>query len=631
MNPKNQRRALCRPRPIAAMVGFWLSMLAFFFCTLNSRAQGQGSPPGVKTQPQNQSVLAGSSATFSVIATGSPPLSYRWIGPTTSSLGPDATNAVLILPKVDAANGGAYFVEVTNQFGMVHSSNAFLFVTAMDFGDAPLPYPTMLTNDGARHIIVPGVYLGHGVSYEPDGQPDPQATADSLDDGVVFLTSLVRGNPAAVQVVASVNGFLDAWIDFRGSSNWQDTGNQIFTSAPLNPGTNILSFNVPAAAITGVTYARFRFSTSGNLRPNGLAQDGEVEDFRIPIVAVAADLCISNTIVPVPVLPGTIGHSLLLVTNIGPSVAANVIVTNVLAGVDFISVQAEGGSCTNQNDTIVCSLGNLALHETRNILIDFKPRQNSALTNFAFVRSDTPDPNPVNNRAVLAFRAAPPLVIVTPPRSQEVTIGGTVTFSVEAKGFGTLSYQWYSNGIPILDATGQTFTLQNAQDSAAFQVQVFDAFGNVFSPLAFLAVVKPPQLLGQPASLAVAHGTSIEFLTQATGTPPLRFQWRLNGLNIRGATNPVYLITNSTRFDAGTYTVAVGNDAGVITSEKALLTCTDIPIYNGSDAFGNRTPLPPPGLPNASPFQGIVQTDNSNATREAGEPFHAGKLGGASI
>src|SRR5206468_9070847 len=45
----------------------------------------------------------------------------------------------------------------------------------MDFGDAPAPYPTSLSADGARHSYVQGIFLGAGVTVEPDGQPSPDA------------------------------------------------------------------------------------------------------------------------------------------------------------------------------------------------------------------------------------------------------------------------------------------------------------------------------------------------------------------------------------------------------------------------------------------------------------------------
>jgi len=88
---------------------------------------------------------------------------------------------------------------------------------------------------GARHRIVPGVYLGRSVDAELDGQPNATATGDDLggtndEDGVTFVSPLQIGQTATVSVVASVNGFLDAWIDFNGNG----TDGTPLTQANLN-------------------------------------------------------------------------------------------------------------------------------------------------------------------------------------------------------------------------------------------------------------------------------------------------------------------------------------------------------------------------------------------------------------
>ncbi|UCG59468.1 MAG: LamG domain-containing protein [Phycisphaerales bacterium] len=158
----------------------------------------------------------------------------------------------------------------------------------MDFGDAPDPtYPTLLAN-GARHIIVPGVFLGNNIDPEPEGQPDATATGDDNDgnddeDGVVFTSPLIPGGVTTVDVTASVRGILNAWCDFDGNGDWGGAGEDIFVDTPLNPGLNNLSFNVPAGATAGVTFGRFRFSRIRGLTYTGLAPDGEVEDYEVTI------------------------------------------------------------------------------------------------------------------------------------------------------------------------------------------------------------------------------------------------------------------------------------------------------------------------------------------------------------
>jgi hypothetical protein len=162
----------------------------------------------------------------------------------------------------------------------------------IDFGDAPDPfYPTLIATDGARHKIIPGYYLGDEVDSEPDGQPDPAATGDDNDgeedeDGIIFNSLIIAGQPVELIVTASSSGILDAWIDFNYDGDWFDAGEQIFAGQVLRIGDNNLNFSVPVDADTAdPTYARFRFSSGGDLSPTGYADDGEVEDYFIQVVA----------------------------------------------------------------------------------------------------------------------------------------------------------------------------------------------------------------------------------------------------------------------------------------------------------------------------------------------------------
>ena len=68
-----------------------------------------------------------------------------------------------------------------------------------DFGDAPEPYPTLLP-DAARHTIIPGFFLGAGVTGEENGKPTPAADGDDLDDGIVFDTPLLPGATSSLTV-----------------------------------------------------------------------------------------------------------------------------------------------------------------------------------------------------------------------------------------------------------------------------------------------------------------------------------------------------------------------------------------------------------------------------------------------
>ena len=142
-------------------------------------------------------------------------------------------------------------------------------------------------SNGARHMLDGVTFMGAQVDAEPNGQPDGTATGDDVldgnddEDGVTFLTPLIPGLSAQVDVFANAPGALDAWIDFNANGTWADPWDQIFVSMPLNPGPNILTFPVPPGLMAAGTFARFRFSQVGGLMPTGLAPEGEVEDYEV--------------------------------------------------------------------------------------------------------------------------------------------------------------------------------------------------------------------------------------------------------------------------------------------------------------------------------------------------------------
>ena len=106
----------------------------------------------------------------------------------------------------------------------------------IDFGDAPDPliatageYPTLVVNDGARHMIptsmpmpglippfVPGPRLGPTVGPEPDGQPTAAADGDDknvlYDDGTPYPpgdeTGVSFGSPLVVSQSSSRTAML---------------------------------------------------------------------------------------------------------------------------------------------------------------------------------------------------------------------------------------------------------------------------------------------------------------------------------------------------------------------------------------------------------------------------------------
>ena len=86
--------------------------------------------PVITSQPQSQTNMLGTTATFSTTATGSSSLNYQWaFGSPPASLD-GATNDTLVLTNVQVSNQGPYDVVITNLEGSVTSVVANLYVVA---------------------------------------------------------------------------------------------------------------------------------------------------------------------------------------------------------------------------------------------------------------------------------------------------------------------------------------------------------------------------------------------------------------------------------------------------------------------------------------------------------------------
>ncbi len=97
--------------------------------TSNNAILNVGNPPAITTQPLAQSVGIGSTATFSVTATGSITLAYQWSKNGTAI--PGATSSSYITPAVTTGDNGSLFrCAVTNNYGTATSDSALLTVTS---------------------------------------------------------------------------------------------------------------------------------------------------------------------------------------------------------------------------------------------------------------------------------------------------------------------------------------------------------------------------------------------------------------------------------------------------------------------------------------------------------------------
>jgi uncharacterized repeat protein (TIGR03803 family) len=92
----------------------------------DTMAPAASSAPTITTQPASKTVTAGQSASFTVVASGTAPLSYQWkLGSSNIS---GATSATYTISATTTASAGSYTVVVTNSAGSKTSNVATLTV-----------------------------------------------------------------------------------------------------------------------------------------------------------------------------------------------------------------------------------------------------------------------------------------------------------------------------------------------------------------------------------------------------------------------------------------------------------------------------------------------------------------------
>ena len=197
------------------------------------------------------------------------------------------------------------------------------------------------------------------------------------------------------------------------------------------------------------------------------------------------------------------------------------------------------------------------------------------------------------NATLTVNPAIVPPAIATQPQSVTVTAGQTATFTVVATGTVPLTYQWRRNGTDIAGATGASYTTPAttvADSGAVFSVRVTNASPTAaVSANATLTVnAAPPapvapSITTQPQSVSVTAGQTATFSVVATGTAPLGYQWRRNGMDIAGATGATYTTPVTTLVDNGAqFSVVVSNSVNSVTSGVATLTVTAPPTAIGA-------------------------------------------------
>ena len=250
-----------------------------------------------------------------------------------------------------------------------------LGITA-DFGDAPNVYNTNYSSRSAPaafHLLnnsAPNtVYLGSLVDGDGNGASGSGSNGDDSETSTIqggddedALISLAEINTSETSYSVSLSctdgGFVGGWIDFDQSGSFDVDE---FDSGVCSSGTVDLNWFGISGMVTGTSHARFRISSSSSQSssPNGVAFDGEVEDYPISIIdPPVPDLEITKTVnFPTPIEGDTVTFT-VFVNNPGVYAATGIQVTDQLpAGVTYLSSVASQGNYNSS--TGIWNIGSL--------------------------------------------------------------------------------------------------------------------------------------------------------------------------------------------------------------------------------------------------------------------------------
>lgn len=434
------------------------------------------TPVTIQTHPQNQNPCAGQNGTFTVVATGTTPLSYQWRFNGSNLAG--ATQATLVRSPIPG-NLGNYDVVVSNACGSVTSNVATLTLNTADMPIWITPPVSQFACTGDS-VTFTGVVAGPGLTYQwkEFHQPSssyvniPGATSSSLtfnnvtvaDNGRAFILvvsnfcgTISSGSPEIrvelypvsitqqpTQQVVCTNNTLtmpaEAIVSLPYTVTWRHNGTPI-------PGANSLTLVIPA------------------MQPN----DSGLYDFTISTLCSSAD----SDVVSVAVTP--YDPPVITLQPVSQSVCPG-------AGIQF-TVSATGGAglgyqWRRSGQPIPGATGTTLVINP--VTVSDACSYDVAVTNGCGVA--------ISQSADLNVSGLP--VIIRHPKGRAVGLGEAVQLFVEASGVG-LTYQWKKGNVAIPGATQPTLEFESASpgDAGSYTVEVFSACGgSVQSNAASLAV-----------------------------------------------------------------------------------------------------------------------------------------------
>jgi DNA/RNA endonuclease G (NUC1) len=525
--------------------------------------------PTITGQPLAQTVAPAGTAVFTVTAAGTEPFTYQWAkGGVPISGNASATTATLTLTNVQLADAASYSVTVSNGVGAsATSNNAALTVSA---------------------AVNAKAYTGG--TYTQNFDTLPNSGTFTLSGAGPFAFSAAPFNLSALSgwSFAKLSGTgSNALFNFgTGSSN---AGSVYSFGAASNAERSlgaVLSGSVASAwglvltNNTGTTITQFTVSYTGEQwryggRTNASLADTVAFEYQVGGSDIATGTFTAATSLnfSAPVYNGavvgatTYGSS--AATLVGNDAGYRTAISSTITGVNWAPGQAlvlrwKDNDVTGSDDGL--SIDDFSFTTP----VGTAPTTPSVVT--------TSPANAATNVAV-----ATPITVTF---NQAVNVTGT-WFALSSTNTGpitptvnTTDFITFTFTPPTNLAFGDTVTLN------LFAAQITEKVSGTLHPAAnttvsFTTVTPtPPSIVTQPVATTVAAGGTATFSVTASGTAPLSYQWRKDGIALSGntsATTPTLTLANVQSGDAASYDVVVTNGINPsATSNAVALTVTPV-------------------------------------------------------
>jgi hypothetical protein len=565
------------------------------------------TPPTITVQPTNQAVIAVTNAVFTVLAAGSPPLSYQWsFGTTNLSFG---TSYSLTITNVQLSVTGAYQVVITNPYGATTSSVANLTIVSPPvINDQPQDV-SVLTGGRATFVV--------GASGSPPLSFTWQHAGTNLPGALNYALTITNAqlvNTGAYRVVVSnVLGSVTSSV-----ANLILVLPPTITNQPAGlavpAGANV-GFSVGVMGIGPLSY-QWRFgvtnvagATNSNLFLNNV-QFSDAGTYSVMASNAAGGIISSNAVLTVSNAVCSAAPTGLVAwwQAEGSAVDAVSGLSGALVGNTAFGTGKVGQSFVFDGQGDVVNVGNPTNLQLQSFTIEAWI-QRTTLTNVSVGASSAGFFGYGSGGYIFGILNTGQLFLSKDGISQ--VNGGLVTdtafhhvavtknatsviFYVDGAAYTAPAYDpGFTFGTPA-GIGGRADNLSASFNGKIDEVAVYNralSAGEIQSVYYASTQGKcgiAPTITQQPIGQSVVVGSSAVLSAGASGTAPIGYHWELNGATVAGATNTTLAINGVTFYHSGNYRFIASNSVGAATSTVARLTVLPkLLIANGSFESGN--------------------------------------------